>query len=489
MDSSAHPLDSLHAFRDSLYRCFERRADALFELTDAILTAGSVPSPVHLSLAAVHRRGWGSLYAALSKGRIDEGRLRGLLSEHPLGDGSLGDPPIYAVDVSVWSRCDAEASPGRGYYYHPSRHSAGQPIVAGWAYQLIAGLSFERDSWVAPTDARRVRPEEDVNEVAVAQVKDLLRRQYGTRGVVPLFVFDAGYDPVKLQRGLEGYRAHVLVRLHSNRTFYADPEELEPRPVVFAVAPGAVLQPIRVSNDQGGLVGVLCGFMRAKELNPSIITISCSSDNSYPPTNGPDEYEREFALQILDATDNGILVVFAAGNSTFGIEPQVPGVLAVGGVYISATQELRASDYASGYQSPWYDDVTVPAVCGLVGRLPRAHYLMLPVPPGGEIDVSESEPAPNDSPDGTMPNDGWALFSGTSAAAPQVAGAAALILGAKPGLKPPQVIEALTETATDITAGCCHSRFNNCAGVGHDSATGHGLANAAAAVKYAIERF
>ena len=231
MDSSAHPLDSLHAFRDSLYRCFGRRADALFELTDAILTAGSVPSPVHLSLAAVHRRGWGSLYAALSKGRIDEGRLRSLLSGHPLGDGSLGGPPIYAVDVSVWSRCDAEASPGRGYYYHPSRHSAGQPIVAGWAYQLIAGLSFERDSWVAPTDARRVRPEEDVNEVAVAQVKDLLRRPYGTRGAVPLFVFDAGYDPVKLQRGLEGHRAHVLVRLHSNRAFYADPEELGPRPV------------------------------------------------------------------------------------------------------------------------------------------------------------------------------------------------------------------------------------------------------------------
>jgi hypothetical protein len=68
------------------------------------------------------------------------------------------------VDVSVWSRCDAEASPGGGYYYHPSRHSAGQPIVAGWAYhQLVARLSFERDSWVVPTDARRVRPEEEAN--------------------------------------------------------------------------------------------------------------------------------------------------------------------------------------------------------------------------------------------------------------------------------------------------------------------------------------
>jgi hypothetical protein len=38
MDSSAQPLDGLRAFRKSLYRCFDRRADALFELTDALLT-------------------------------------------------------------------------------------------------------------------------------------------------------------------------------------------------------------------------------------------------------------------------------------------------------------------------------------------------------------------------------------------------------------------------------------------------------------------
>ncbi len=229
MDSFAQPIEDLRAFRDSFYRCFGRRADALFELTDALLTAGSVPSPVHLSLAPVHRRGWGSLYAALSRGRIDEGSLRELLARRAsVGDGKR--PSVYAVDVSVWSRCDAEASPGRGYYYHPSRHSAGQPIVAGWAYQLVAGLSFERDSWVAPLDARRVRPQEDANDVAVEQVRELLGR-LPQRGASPLFVFDAGYDPVKLQRGLTGHRARILVRLHSNRTFYAAPEELEPRPV------------------------------------------------------------------------------------------------------------------------------------------------------------------------------------------------------------------------------------------------------------------
>src|SRR5215210_8116660 len=128
-------LETLRTFRHSLYECFDRRADALFELTDAILTAGVVPSPVHLSLQGVHRRGWGSLYAALSEGRIDQGASGKLLARHPLAEEGAS---VYAVDVSVWPRCDAESSPERGYYYHPSRHSAGQPIVAGWAYQFIA---------------------------------------------------------------------------------------------------------------------------------------------------------------------------------------------------------------------------------------------------------------------------------------------------------------------------------------------------------------
>ncbi len=222
-------VDELRALRERFHGCMVRRADALFELSDAVLTAGSVPSPAHLSLSPVHRRGWGSLYAALGKGRLDEEDLKDLLAGIPPREDAA-DPPVYAVDVSPWPRCDAEASPGRGYLYHPSRHSAGQPIVAGWAYQLVAGLSFERDSWVAPADARRVRPEEDANEVAAEQVRELAGRLPRQRKE-PLFVFDAGYDPVRLQLELEGCRAQILVRLHSGRTFYAKPELPPKRPV------------------------------------------------------------------------------------------------------------------------------------------------------------------------------------------------------------------------------------------------------------------
>jgi hypothetical protein len=203
------PPDALRAFRRSFYQCFQRRSDALFELADAILTAdGTAPSPAHLSLQASHRRGWGSLYAALDRGRIDDEDLRKLLARHPL-PGAEGEAPVYAVDTSVWDRCDAETSPERGYYYHPSRHSAGQPIVAGWAYQFVAQLNFVRESWSAPVDVERVRPAQDANVLAAEQVEALLGRLEEGEAV-PLFVFDAGYDPVKLQRGLEGSHCQIL---------------------------------------------------------------------------------------------------------------------------------------------------------------------------------------------------------------------------------------------------------------------------------------
>jgi hypothetical protein len=157
----------------------------------------------------------------LDRGQIDTEALRELLARHPLA-GSGTTTPLYAVDVSVWDRCDAESSPERGYYYHPSRHSAGQPIVAGWAYQFIARLNFIRESRTAPLDVERVRPAQDANEVAAKQVKAFLSR-LPEEGIAPLFVFDAGYDPVKVQQGLEGTPCQILVRLRAGRRFYADP--------------------------------------------------------------------------------------------------------------------------------------------------------------------------------------------------------------------------------------------------------------------------
>jgi hypothetical protein len=225
-------LARLQAFRAGLHGCCSRRADALVDLADALLSAqGPVASLPQLRLEPAHRRGWGSTYAALACGRIDAERLRDLLVSHL----PPADPLVFAVDVTAWPRCDAECSPERGLYHHPSRHSAGQPIVAGWAFQWTCQLGFARDSWTAPVDAARLQPLDDTDQTAAGQVRALLGR-LPAGGPMPLVVFDAGYDSAQLSLDLVEVPVAVLVRLRSDRCFYADPP---PRP------PGAGGRPRR----------------------------------------------------------------------------------------------------------------------------------------------------------------------------------------------------------------------------------------------------
>lgn len=215
--------ETLVGFREALYGCLGGWRDSLFELCDAMLCAGapvgSVPS---LSLEPVFRRSHGSLYRALADGSIDTEALRRCLVAYRPADWPL----IFAVDASTWDRCDAECSPERGFYYSASKQSAGQPIVAGWSYQWVTGLDWAHDSWTAPVDALRIPPGEDTTSATIAQVRRLVGL-LPSDAAVPLFVFDAGYDPIALSAGLGETRASVLVRIRSDRVFYT---EAEPAP-------------------------------------------------------------------------------------------------------------------------------------------------------------------------------------------------------------------------------------------------------------------
>jgi len=81
--------------------------------------------------------------------------------------------------------------------------------VAGWSYQWICQLSWAPDSWTAPVDVMRISPQMDATMTTVDQVRSLVGSLPAT-GPVPLFVFDAGYDPIAIGHDLAGVRAEVL---------------------------------------------------------------------------------------------------------------------------------------------------------------------------------------------------------------------------------------------------------------------------------------
>lgn len=251
---------------------------------------------------------------------------------------------------------------------------------------------------------------------------------------------------------------------------------------IFSVAPDVEFLPVKMS-----FVNSIGAFNAAVALNPHIITCSWGSSLATGPLSAANA---ALAAAIATAVARGIVVIFSAGNGHFGFPGQHPDVISAGGVFMNPDETLRASDYASGFMSAIYPGRRVPDLCGLVGMRPRAAYIMLPVEPGDEIDINMATGAgahPNK--DETATNDGWAAFSGTSAAAPQLAGAAALIKQACPTLTPAQVRDILKTTARDVTAGnASASTGGHPATTGPDNATGHGLVDAYKAVVLAKVR-
>ena len=69
----------------------------------------------------------------------------------------------------------------------------------------------------------------DATTATVDQVKRLVGL-LPDAGPVPLFVFDAGYDPIAIGHDLAGSRAEVLCRVRDDRVLYADPPPRANRP-------------------------------------------------------------------------------------------------------------------------------------------------------------------------------------------------------------------------------------------------------------------
>ena len=131
-----------HQFYNSLfYNSLTRRADALFDLTEAVLCAdGPVTSLAELSLSAAFRRGHGALYDALAAGQIAVQGVRDALVQAV----PSGAPLLFAVDVTPYPRPDAECSADRAHCYATCRCDGSRKTIQGgtipgsWAWSGAA---------------------------------------------------------------------------------------------------------------------------------------------------------------------------------------------------------------------------------------------------------------------------------------------------------------------------------------------------------------
>ena len=217
----------------------------------------------------------------------------------------------------------------------------------------------------------------------------------------------------------------------------------------------------------------------ALEQNPRIITNSWGWDIDYQSKeqlrrNDPNLFNEIVDLEniISDALDDGVTMIFSAGNGHKAFPASIPDVIAVGGVTALENGSLLASSYASSFRSEMYPNRQVPDICGIVGEYseiaPLEGHIMLPVPNGSRL---EGENMPDE-----QRNKGWGIFSGTSASAPQVAGLVALLLQINPDLSPTQIKSLLSDTAQDIIRG--ETALGDTAELGYDLATGAGLVSA-----------
>jgi hypothetical protein len=223
--SRAVALGALVEFRQGFYGCLTARADALFELCDAVLCAeGPVRSLVGLSLAPEHRRGHGALYDGINHGRIDITRLRNLVAMQRLPRAEDGRIRL-AVDVSPWLRPDANTSPERSFCHTYGRGKDQHLMIPGWPYSIVAALETGRTSWTALLDAVRLTPGADVAAVTTAQIREIVERLVAAGQWRPgdpeiLVVLDAGYDAPRIAHVLGELPVEVLGRMRSDRVLH-----------------------------------------------------------------------------------------------------------------------------------------------------------------------------------------------------------------------------------------------------------------------------
>ncbi|GAA3006527.1 hypothetical protein JCM13580A_15660 [Streptomyces drozdowiczii] len=315
-----------------------------------------------------------------------------------------------------------------------------------------------------PRDARRLRLPEDAVRLAGAE----RAHEAGVRGDgVRVVMVDTGLYDHPHHRS-HGYRTSVVPALSA-----LDPAVDERghgtamSALLLAVAPAAELTMVKMACETFSFP--VAAFQRAVESQPDVISCSWGTLREEP----------HLHLEVANALRRGITVLFAAGNGSTDRRTAMfqsvatPGALTVGGVHVARDGRRRAADLASSYRSDVFPGRRVPDLSGPCGMLPNGDYVVFPTQPGCMFDRR------NSAYDGTAPDDGWLVSSGTSGATAYAAGLVALAVQQGVGKGRALTVADLAGDCLPVTEGRTLTG-DDCGGVCPNEAVGHGLLTAPA---------
>jgi len=266
----AHQLRPLQDFRDRLHFLFPQRADALFDLLDALSSNQTARSPAELSLNPLFRRTYNSVYDGIQSLRgapvCDPASVAAGATFHQqvtqLIGARLPQPTrrpfwLFGVDVTPTPRPYARTLADRTFVYQPNPIGANKPVTVGHAYSVVAALpekaTHETPSWVVPLTTERVASTQTAVQVGVAQTQRLLNDPaLPFHHALCVEVADSAYggpgflSPLARQPNLVVVNMSDVVTLGPEEAAFAVKELIQPRTVI----------PSHVNEQatQGGLV-------------------------------------------------------------------------------------------------------------------------------------------------------------------------------------------------------------------------------------------
>ena len=211
-------------FREQVYQNFNKRADSLMELVDALSSNPGARSVAELSLADSYRREYSTLYKGIAACELSNSELAHLAVAY-LPEPQRRNFWLLAVDVSPHPRLYSETLADRGCVYQPTVIKGNRPITLGHQYSTVVSLperGTDEPAWVIPLSTSRVKSSADKELVGAEQIAALLADEVMPfHGELCVSVQDSSYSkPAYLHQQGQQRDLVSVTRVRSNRVFY-----------------------------------------------------------------------------------------------------------------------------------------------------------------------------------------------------------------------------------------------------------------------------